>query len=253
MNAIWHRKTMRRGTAALAITATLLGAGVFYTPPAAALTVYCSNCGNWWTQALEKLEAVNTQINTAKQLQDALQQAMNLPGNMFKDIGNDLRQVIGVYQNAKSLGRDMANMDERFKQEYQGYANYLESIGQGNSYSMMPVRYEKWATTGLDNVRTAITAAGMNISSFDDETDMLNQIVQRSSSAAGRMQAIQAGNEIAAQNVQQLQKLRDMMQTQITMQANFMAVETERRAVDDAAREKFNAVRPTNSGRNKEF
>lgn len=44
-----------------------------------------------------------------------------------------------------------------------------------------------------------------------------------------------------------------MMQTQITMQANYMATETERRAVDDANREKFNAVRPTNSGRNKEF
>lgn len=253
MNTIWHRNAMRRGTAALAITATLFGAGIFYTPPAAAVTVYCSNCGNWWTQALEKVEAVNTQINTAKQLQDSLQQAMSLPGNMFKDIGNDLRQVIGVYQNAKSLGRDMANMDQKFKQEYQGYANYLESIGKGESYSMMPVRYEKWATTGLDNVRTAIMAAGMNISSFDDETEMLNQIVQRSSTSVGRMQAIQAGNEIAAQNVQQLQKLRDLMQTQITMQANYMAVETERQAIDDAATEMFYQSRPKNSSQNKEY
>ncbi|EPW5305629.1 P-type conjugative transfer protein TrbJ [Escherichia coli] len=251
MNAILHRKNMRRGTAALAIAATLLGAGVFYSAPAPALTVYCSNCGNWWTQALEKAEAVQTQINTAEQLRDALKQAMSLPDRMFRDITGDLQQVVSVYHNARSIGKDMANIENEFRQQFKGYESYLNSIGKASA--VMPGRYEQWAASGLDNARTALEAAGINVSSFDDESDLLDGMLSRSSSAEGRLQAIQAGNEIAAQTVQQLQKLRDMMQTQITLQANYMAIETERRAVDDATREKFNAVRPTNSGRDKEF
>lgn len=253
MHATLHRKALRGSAIAMAFAATFFGAGTMYAPPAAAYTVYCSNCGNWWTQALEQIEAVNTQINTARQLADAMQQAANLPGSVFTDIGNDLRQVVGVYQNARSLGREMATMDQDFKQQYKGYQNYIDAIASGKSYTSMPVRYEQWATSGLDNVKTALTAAGMNISSFDTETDMLNQMISRSSTAAGRMQAIQAGNEIAAQNVQQLQKLRDLMQTQITMQANFMATQTERQAVDDATRENFYSRRPENSASSKEY
>lgn len=251
MNAILHRKNIRRGTVALSIAAALFGASVFYSAPTAALTVYCSNCGNWWTQALEKIEAVNTQINTAKQLQDALKQAMSLPDRMYRDITGDLQKVVSVYNDARSIGKDMANIENDFRQQFKGYENYLNSTGKASV--VMPGRYEQWASSGLDNARTALEAAGINVSSFDDESKLLDGVLSRSSSAAGRLQAIQAGNEIAAQNVQQLQKLRDMMQTQITMQANYVATETERRAVDDANREKFSAVRPTNSGRNKEF
>ncbi len=68
---------------------------------------------------------------------------------------------------------------------------------------------------------------------------MLDQLVSRSQSAVGRQQAIQAGNEIAAQNVQQLQKLRDLVATQITLQGNYMAKQTEQEAVKDAASERF--------------
>jgi len=251
MSVTLPRKNMWRSTAALTIAASLFSTGVFYSAPAPALTVYCTNCGNWWTQALEKIEAVNTQINTAKQLQDALKQAMALPDRMFRDITADLQQVVSVYNNARSIGKDMANIEKEFRQQYKGYESYLKSIGQGSA--VMPGRYEQWASSGLDNARTALESAGINVSSFDTESDMLDDMLSRSSSATGRLQAIQAGNEIAAQNIQQLQKLRDMMQTQITMQANYMATETERRAVDDANREKFYSVRPTSSSHDKEY
>lgn len=82
-------------------------------------------------------------------------------------------------------------------------------------------------------------AAGVNTSTFEDENAMLDQLVSRSQSAVGRQQAIQAGNEIAAQNVQQLQKLRDLVATQITLQGNYMAQQNERQSVSDASEQQF--------------
>ncbi len=64
-------------------------------------------------------------------------------------------------------------------------------------------------------------------------------MVARSQSAVGRMQAIQAGNEIASQNVQQLQKLRDLLATQINMQSNYVALEGDRKDITEATEQKF--------------
>ena len=89
------------------------------------------------------------------------------------------------------------------------------------------------------NARTAMQAAGVNTRTFEDENAMLDQLVSRSQSAVGRQQAIQAGNEIAAQNVQQLQKLRDLVATQITLQGNYMAQQNERQSVSDASEQQF--------------
>jgi len=251
MNNILHHKTTRYRIIILTITIALFGTSVFYSAPTSAVTVYCTNCGNWRTQLLEKAAAVKTQINTANQLLDAIEQAKSLPNQMSLDITHDLQQIINIYNNSRLIGKDVENIEKEFRMQYKGYAHYLESTGQASL--VMPERYEQWASSGLDNVRVALEAASINVSSFDNESDMLDRMLSRSGTAVGRLQAIQAGNEIAILNVQQLQKLRDMIQTQLIMQANYMALEIERQAVDDANREIFRSVRPINTGNYKEF
>ncbi|MDQ9557286.1 P-type conjugative transfer protein TrbJ, partial [Serratia marcescens] len=184
------------------------------------------------------------QLNTAQQLQTQIQQydnmikqGMSLPSRMFNTITGDLQRVASVYNSAQSLGRNISNLDEQFRQQFKGYDSYLNSIGQGQNN--MPQRYRDWAQSGFDNARTAMQAAGVNTSTFEDENAMLDQLVSRSQSAVGRQQAIQAGNEIAAQNVQQLQKLRDLVATQITLQGNYMAQQNERQSVSDASEQQF--------------
>jgi len=251
MNNILRRKAIRHRIVVLTIAIALFGTSTFYSAPAHAFPVFCTNCGNWWTQLQERAVAVKTQLDTAKQLDHAMKQAKPLADKVYLDITPDLQQIINIYKNARLIGKDVENIEKEFRMQYKGYVHYLESTGQASL--VMPERYEQWASSGLDNVRTALEAASINVSSFDDENDMLNRMLSRSSTASGRLQAIQAGNEISTLNVQQLQKLRDMIQTQLIMQANYMALETERRAIDDANREMFRSVRPMNTGRDKEF
>jgi len=251
MNVISLRKNTRNSIIALTVSVTLFGASTFHSFPVSAMAVVCTNCASWKTQLLEHTTAVSTAISAADQVRDSIAQALSFPDQVFRDITADLQQVVDVYNDARSLGRDLANLEKQFREQFKGYEDYIKSIGK--SSEMMPERYEQWAQSGLDNARTAMEAAGINTSSFDDEKEMLDRMVSRSSSASGRLQALQAGNEIAAQSIQQLQKLRDMMQTQVTLQANYMATQTERQAIDDAFNEMFFSVRPKNTGRDKEY
>jgi len=233
--------TVKNSVISLAIAAVVSG-GIIYTPQARAtgatevtqLLNYAQLAASYSAEA----EQLITQID---QYADMVKQGTGLSDSVFNSISGDMERLSALYQSGTALAHKMGDLDERFSNEYTGYADYLTSIGQGNIN--MPARYRQWAQNGLDNARTAMKAAGMQTSILDSEEATLNKLVQRSSTAQGRLQAIQAGNEIAAQQVQQMQKLREMMGTQITLQSNWIAQQTERQAIDDAFVEDFKGGR----------
>lgn len=241
--------------AALALAMASAGLGVsLYMAPAPAYAIYCSNCSTFYQQMYEYAEAVNTQLNTAQQLQTQIQQYQNmvtqglsLPNSMFGSIAADLQSVVNIYTKSQALGRQIQNMDSQFNTQFPGFESYLN---QAANSAAVPARdrYQKWSEQGRDNVKTAMEAANLNTGTFESEDAQLARMVSRSQSAAGRMQAIQAGNEIASQNVQQLQKLRDLVATQINMQGNYMAQQGDRTAASEAAEQQFEARKNTRGG-----
>jgi P-type conjugative transfer protein TrbJ len=239
----------------------LIAISIFLFTGQNAWAIYCANCSTFYQQMFEYAEAVNTALNTAEQLSTQVQQYNNmvtqgvsLPNSMFGRITQDMQRVASIYNRAQSLGRNVANLDSQFNTQFPGYETYLQKFIQssGKATDVMPDRYEKWSAQGFDNAKKGMQAAGMNISTFETEDAHLEQLVNRSQSSVGRMQAIQAGNEIAASNVQQLQKLRDLIATQITLQGNYIAQETERQAINNAAVEQFQS-RPNTRGPSQGF
>lgn len=247
----------RSAALALAMTSTSLGIGLCMAP-APAHAIYCSNCSTFYQQMFEYAEAVSTTLNTAEQLATQIQQYQNmvtqgtgLPDSMFGSITADLKSVVSIYNRSQALGRQIQNMDAQFNTAFPGFESYLS---QAANSAEVPTRdrYQKWSEQGRDNVKTALEAANLNTSTFESEDAQLDRMVARSQSAVGRMQAIQAGNEIASQNVQQLQKLRDLLATQINMQGNFMAQQGDRKAASEAAEQQFEA-RKNNWGPSEDF
>ncbi|WP_425338860.1 P-type conjugative transfer protein TrbJ [Bartonella melophagi] len=210
----------------------------------------CVNCATVWNQMNQYLEAVNTQINTAKQLesqlkqyQDMIKQGLSYSSPQFDGLQSTLQQLKKVYQDSQSISYSMSDLNSRFEKMYPGYESYLKNAGKTN-----PAQdYKKWADSGLSNSRIAIEAAGINTGMFDNEDKMMQRLIDRSASAEGRMQAIQAGNEIAAQQVKQLQLLRELVANNTTLQANYTANEIERRAKDEADLEKFFSEQPVST------
>jgi P-type conjugative transfer protein TrbJ len=236
-------KIARNAMLAITMAATSLAGMAFYS--SAAYAIYCSNCSTFYQQMFQYAEEVNTSLNTAEQLkkqiqqyQDMITQGKGLPSSMFGSIATDLKSVVSIYNRSQILGRDLQNIDTQFNDKFPGFQSYLN--GAANYTALTTEKhYQNWSEQGRDNVRSALEAANINTSSFESEDDKLASMVARSQSAVGRMQAIQAGNEIASQNVQQLQKLRDLLATQINMQGNYMAQQGDRNDITDATEQEF--------------
>lgn len=240
------RKSGRNVRLAIALASTFVGVAI-YTAPSPAYAIYCANCSTFYQQMFEYAEQVNTALNTAEQLQTQIQQYQNmvtqgtgLPNSMFGSIAADLKSVVNIYQRSQALGRQIENMDAQFNAAFPGFESYLQQVANSEETPMRD-RYKEWSEQGRNNAKTAMEAANLNTSTFQSEDALLNRMVARSQSAVGRMQAIQAGNEIASQNVQQLQKLRDLVATQINMQGNYMAQQGDRKAASEATEQQFEA------------
>lgn len=223
-----------------------------------AFAIYCGNCSTFYQQMFEYAEQVNIALNTAEQLQTQIQQYQNmvthgtgLPDSMFGSIAADLKSVVNIYNRSQALGRQIQSMDSQFNTVFPGFEYYLNQAANSEKVPAHD-RYQKWSQQGLDNVKKAMEATNLNTSTFESEDAQLKRMVARSQSAAGRMQAIQVGNEIASQNVQQLQKLRDLLATQINMQGNYMAQQSDRKAASEAAEQQFEA-RTNNWGPSEDF
>jgi P-type conjugative transfer protein TrbJ len=263
MNVTFLAK-LRKGALSAAVTASIVVGSGFIAAPTPAYAIYCSNCSTFYQQMFEYAEAVNTALNTAEQLQTQVQQYKNmvtqgvgLPNSMWGSIAADLKGIVNIYQRSQALGRNLQNrLDQQFNTQVPGWQQYLNEVANSGQYpasQTMPDRYKTWSQQGRDNVKSAMEAANMNTSTFESEDAQLDRMVARSQSAAGRMQAIQAGNEIASQNVQQLQKLRDLVATQINLQGNYMAQEQNRRDLDDALRTQRRSGTITQTGSNKGY
>jgi len=74
---------------------------------------------------------------------------------------------------------------------------------------------------------------------FADEQRRIQTLTALSDSAEGRMQAVQAGNMLAAEQIQQLVKLRQLMMAQINAQNVYMANVTNRDAQSTATQEEW--------------
>lgn len=240
---------------ALPLAAALaFGAASFVAvaPAAHALTVFCANCSTVFSQATQVAKEIETAINTAEQLQMQIQQYQNmvtqglsLPSSMFNRLTADLQRLQALYQQSQALAGNLSNFDSRFREQFGDYNRYLQQ--SGSSPTAMADNYKRWQEQGSDAMRVAMLSAGMNVSAIADEDAMLAQLVSRSQNAQGRMQAIQAGNEIAAQQVQQMQRLRELLNSQIQSQSLWYANQIERQGRDDAFQQEFHREPVQNS------
>ena len=67
----------------------------------------------------------------------------------------------------------------------------------------------------------------------------MQQLVNASQTATGRMQAIQVGNQIAAQLVDEMQKLRQLLMTQIQVQSQYISEKQDKEDCDAALSQSF--------------
>jgi P-type conjugative transfer protein TrbJ len=189
--------------------------------------------------------------NQLKMLDDMIRNTLALPHQVWGDTLGRLARLAQVVRDGQALAYSLSNLDQEFRTRYKGYEHYLATRFGVTDYT---AQYRTWSQTNADTVRASLEAVHLQAEAFADEEATMQQLQRMSETAGGRMQAIQAGNQIAAQQVRQLQLLRQLMMTQMQMQGAYLASDNDLRAAEQAYRQQlFNSPSGTVVGDEKRF
>jgi P-type conjugative transfer protein TrbJ len=225
-------KWLAKGTSAVAMVAVM--ATVTINPPAAHAGIpglFATEI----TQLLNYVELVGSleqqvlQVeNQITQIADMAKHGITITDQLFGTVGSDISNLRQIVNTGQALSYTMSNMDGAFRLRFPGYST---STNYGQAY-------QGWSQTILDSTLGALSAAGLQNSQFDSDTALLQTLQQQSTSAVGRMQAIEVGNQIAENQSEQLMKLRQLMmadmQSKAAYQGSIVQAEATKQANSDA-------------------
>lgn len=180
------------------------------TTQAAADTVFCVNCTNevmdMMRQAQNIAQYTQQTSNLISQLEVLRRQAATLSGSTPTSQTNALlTHLMDVVNQGQAIGYNLQNIEKKFQSEYPGYGNH-----EGNYHE----NYAKWSETTSASIRAALMSAGLQIENFSNEASTAETLRTMSRSAGGQMQAIQIGNAVSSEMLDEMRKLRQIQISQ---------------------------------------
>ncbi|GAB3441583.1 P-type conjugative transfer protein TrbJ [Massilia solisilvae] len=185
------------------------------------------------TQILNNVELVNQSAQMYQQVQNTLQQVMmekqqlqNLmaaPAQTWGQAQQELAALAALVNKTAALSYAGGNIDQMFKQKFPGFAKTAGNTNFGG-------KFQSLVQTQLDGLNSALQAAGLQSSQFANERSAIQQIQNMSAGSQGALAAMQAGNMIASQQIDQLQKLRQLYMSQMQAQNSYMAGQVQAQA-----------------------
>jgi len=204
-------------------------------PAQAQWAVTCVNCSTTWTQLLQYAKEAQSLATQLQQYQTQLQQYANmvtntvaLPREVWGTVQSDIMQVQALSNAASLLSGNSGSMISRL-QSASAYANQASSLGN------VAGQFSTWQQTIGNNLSTMGRTLGLQQSQQQNQAAIIQALQQHSQSAQGQMQAIQAGNELAGANAEQLAQIQATLTATAQMQASNAAVAADRQATEDAA------------------
>lgn len=182
--------------------------------------------------AARTLEQINNQI---RQLQNEAQmltnEARNLTGLNFSALG-ELRAALSttnqLIQQGQGLAFNVAQMETDFRRLYP--ESYTVAI---SGTQMATDARTRW-THSLEALRTATRVQSQAVQNFASDEQTLTDLVSRSQSAVGALQAMQATNQLLALQSRQAMQAQ---QLQITQDRAAALEQARHVAVQERARE----------------
>ncbi len=167
-------------------------------------------------QTLQMYQMVQQAIEQVQMAKQQLQNLVSAPAQAWGQARQELDALANIVSKTNALMHAGANIDEMFKLKFPGYAKTTASSNFGS-------KFQGLVQTQLDGLNSALQVAGLQTNQFANERTTLAQIQGISASSPGSLQALQAGNMIASQTIDQLQKLRQLTMTQMQAQNAYLA------------------------------
>lgn len=206
--------------------------------------VVCANCASEPTAAsinvMHQLEYAKQILQYAiqvQQLADAVKNSVHGGPAALTNVAGDLAQLASVVQGGQALAYSLGNQDVVFRTTFPGYQPVMGSPAVLGSYQS---RYSQWAQTSLATTQGLLRGVGLQGKLLATEQGVLSVLRSLgSSNLLDRNDAINLTNQIAAEQVGQLQKLRELQLEDMTSKAAYQGYVIQRQAASEAATQHF--------------
>ena len=185
---------------------TLATAIAIALAPASALAGTLTGGATMPEQIVQEVTAVQQLAQQAQEVQQQIQmvynQAMNLknlPTQMWSSVSGDLNNLVNIAGQAQGLSYASQNIASQFTQTYPAASSI------GNNYGQ---QMQTWTTDTNGQIQSMLAQNHLQANQFASQQSALQAIQNASQSAGGRMQVLQAGNQIAGMEVNQIQQLQ---------------------------------------------
>jgi P-type conjugative transfer protein TrbJ len=206
-----NRVRVRAALLAVAMSVSLLTLPAM-TPSASALIVYDpSNYAQNVLQAARALEQINNQItslqNQAQMLINQARNLTNLPQSLLQPIQQSIQRTQQLLAQAQRIAYDVQQIDHAFSTTY-GAASTSAS-----DQSLIDGARQRWQNS-VAALQDALKVQAGVVGNLDTNRTAMSSLVTSSQSAAGALQATQAGNQLLALQTQQLADLTAVVAAQ---------------------------------------
>lgn len=151
--------------------------------------------------AARTLEQINNQIqqlqNEARMLTNQARNLASLPFNVVSRLRSNLATTQRLIARAKGMAYDVARMDQDFQRLYP--EQYAATVSGDQMYRDTQ---ERWKNT-LNGLQTTMQMQAQASQNLSDDEGVLADLVGKSQSAEGALQAMQAMNQLLALQAKQ--------------------------------------------------
>ena len=177
------------------------------------------------TQMENKLQLVMAYAKQVQQYSNQLLQYKTMLDNLIKnplsllgpEIGQMISQVGQIMSAGKAIGSNLSQIAKNFGETFKR----VEAL----SFSE---KFAKWNESSTDTLEGALKAAGLHRERYENETAKLQALYSESQNTGGNLQALQTLSKITVEQIQQTQRLGDLIATQNIAASTFMAAQMAR-------------------------
>ncbi len=206
------------------------------TPDAHAQAVYCTNCSSEITQLLNLarlIDQLGTQQNIlttgTNQFQTMRVNTTPYASLSWSNGTANLASVNSLLSSPSLLGLGGS--------QYGTYNSYLSTQPTSSEFS---AKYQQWSANTNTSVATALQAGQQQAGQITgDEQAMLANLKSQTASVQGNLQALQTIAQTNIAIVEQLQKLRQLTLTDMSLKAQAIQTEADKDASTQAAWSSF--------------
>lgn len=204
---------------------------IVYDPVAGALNKFA--IGQRVTQLINMARELQNQAAMYTETIKSTQNAITGASFNWDNVEGIMNKLGNVIDEGESLAYSAKNIEGDFKQVYPGYG---KNKSEKANYQ---VQYKKWVNTNQDTMKGTLKSLNLSYKDLQNEKKLKEKLQTQAKTAHGQMEASQVANEMAAEEINQLQKLRQILITNASSQAEYQAFAAQK---DAAVEESFNSM-----------